>query len=41
MALVHQLKTIDWKSRKVEFAGKIFGDVLAKIQNIAISLVES
>jgi len=41
VALVHQLKTIDWKSRKVEFADKIFGDVLTKIQNIAVSLIES
>jgi mRNA interferase MazF len=41
VALVHQLKTIDWKSRKVEFAGKIYGDTLKKIQNIAVSLIEN
>lgn len=41
VALVHQLKTIDWKSRKVEFADKIFGDTLTKIKEIAISLIEN
>ena len=41
VALVHQLKTIDWKSRKVEFADKIYGDTLKKIQDIAVSLIES
>lgn len=41
VALVHQLKTIDWKSRKVEFADKIYGETLKKIQEIAVSLIES
>lgn len=41
VALVHQIKTIDWKSRKVELADRIFGDTLKKIQNIAVSLIES
>jgi mRNA interferase MazF len=39
--LAYKIKTIDWKSRKVEFSERIDQDTLTKVQSIVISIIIS
>lgn len=41
VVLAYQIKTIDWKSRKVEFFDKVDYEILSKVQSIVISLIIS